>query len=56
MPLLRSIFDIAGDLVNRQNILRNGTAQYGQDDTVYKLIEELREYLEITEGDAQRST
>jgi hypothetical protein len=41
----RSIFTICEELVDRQIILKNGQEQYGQDDIIFNLIEELNNYL-----------
>ena len=45
---IRSIFNIAEELVKRQDILLEESwemNQYGQDDEIYKLIRELKDYL-----------
>jgi hypothetical protein len=47
---MRSIFIIAEELVDRQTILKDPkTGEYGQDDVIFNLIDELKRYLKLQE-------
>jgi len=41
---MRSIFEICNDLINRHEVLKSDASSYNQDNHIFNLIEELKNY------------
>lgn len=46
----KSLYDICNDLVKRHQVLKNGAAQYGQDDVIFNELELLTESMAVFES------